>query len=486
MIELIDFFKKINTEVFLCGGLVRDFYMDTKGKLDIIKMPKEYFEDKDLDICSSVRPDDLIKHCKKYNIKHFYTENGKNHGTISICLDENIYEHTSFRKDISTDGRNAVVEFSDSLEDDAKRRDFTMNSLYINLFNGEIIDPNKGIWDINNKIIRFVGNTKDRILEDSLRIMRFFRFSITKNFGYTNRDLELIRGLSFLLTRVSEERIIKEMEKMLFDKNIIISTTSKKFKDLLVCFDDERILKKFPICCVINTMFKCKFYHPHHIRNNVLDHSLDILNRTKHFLKSNNDKFYQDNKTQLYMMYCALFHDFLKPANISWNPEKNHHQFIKHDSLDYITNIIPLRVLENMKISTKLKNLIKYTIQFHMRYWSVDIQDKKSIFKFCLKMRDKGMTEEDFRIIYPVIVSEAKHSSSIVEQRKKSKIIIEEFFKINKIFKETSLSDFLSESQLKNKKYFTRFVIAKNTIVKMKYIYNKVINGRDVKSILKG
>lgn len=146
-------------EVYFVGGCVRNALID---------MPVS-----DLDLSTNARPETVMTLAEKAGLKAIPT--GIEHGTITVVSDGRPYEITTFRKDIETDGRHAVVAFSDQLEEDAIRRDFTMNALYA-APDGTVIDPVGGRPDLHARHVRFINDPVARIKEDYLRILRFFRF----------------------------------------------------------------------------------------------------------------------------------------------------------------------------------------------------------------------------------------------------------------------------------------------------------------------
>ena len=129
----------------------------------------------DIDLAVNLNPNEISKIFKKNNIK-FY-ETGINHGTITALIDNKKFEITSLRKDVSTDGRHAKVEFSNDWYEDASRRDFTINSIYADI-DGNLFDPFDGKKDLKNGKIKFIGEDDKRIKEDYLRILRHVRFFI--------------------------------------------------------------------------------------------------------------------------------------------------------------------------------------------------------------------------------------------------------------------------------------------------------------------
>jgi poly(A) polymerase/tRNA nucleotidyltransferase (CCA-adding enzyme) len=171
--------------------------------------------DSDIDIATDLRPDTVITLAKAAGLHAVPT--GIDHGTITVVVNGTGYEVTSFRKDVETDGRRAVVVFSDHMEDDARRRDFTINALYATP-EGRVIDPLGGLPDIAAKRIRFIEDAEARIREDYLRILRFFRFSAwfaDPAHGFDADTLDAISRNAEGLDQLSAERIGAEMIKLL-------------------------------------------------------------------------------------------------------------------------------------------------------------------------------------------------------------------------------------------------------------------------------
>ena len=169
----------------------------------------------DIDISTDALPEQTMALASAAGLKAVPT--GIDHGTITIVVDDEPFEVTSFRKDVETDGRRAVVAFSDNIMDDALRRDFTMNAIYANA-DGTIIDPLNGLPDLLARHVRFIEDPDQRIAEDYLRILRFFRFTAQYGDPALGIDAEGLAacaaGLDGLKT-LAKERIGSEMRKIL-------------------------------------------------------------------------------------------------------------------------------------------------------------------------------------------------------------------------------------------------------------------------------
>jgi poly(A) polymerase len=168
----------------------------------------------DVDIATMLTPDVVTDRLREKGIKVVPT--GIEHGTVTAVADGIPYEVTTLRRDVSTDGRRAVVAFTDDWAADAARRDFTVNALYADI-DGNIYDPaGQGIGDIKARRIRFVGNAAQRVAEDYLRILRFFRFHLYYGQGAPDEDaLQACRAAADKISLLSRERITHEFLKIL-------------------------------------------------------------------------------------------------------------------------------------------------------------------------------------------------------------------------------------------------------------------------------
>tara|TARA_B100001123_G_scaffold450656_1_gene622781 strand:+ start:2009 stop:3295 length:1287 start_codon:yes stop_codon:yes gene_type:complete len=172
----------------------------------------------DIDLATSLEPREVIKKLNKEDIK--VIETGISHGTVTAILNKKKFEITTLRKDVSTDGRHANVEFTLNWKQDATRRDFTINAIYADI-EGRIFDPFNGISDLHNGKVEFIGSPEERIQEDYLRILRYFRFFT--QYSKTDYDQNTIRSIKKYingLNKISNERIFDELKKILKLKNV--------------------------------------------------------------------------------------------------------------------------------------------------------------------------------------------------------------------------------------------------------------------------
>lgn len=203
------------------GGCVRDSLLNRQIK--------------DIDIATVLKPEEVRRRVEAIGMKCYDT--GLKHGTVTVVGETNgvrdgTYEVTTLRRDVSTDGRHAEVEFTDSFKEDAMRRDFTINALYATIkldgyfryspdsTMGNIYDYAGGVEDLKNGIVRFIGNPEDRIEEDYLRILRYFRFHSRYGHEKDHASFDACVKFKKKLNELSGERIQTEMFN-LFEMNSV-------------------------------------------------------------------------------------------------------------------------------------------------------------------------------------------------------------------------------------------------------------------------
>jgi poly(A) polymerase len=182
------------------GGAVRDLLLNEQHS--------------DLDLATTHSPQEVVSRLEASGIKAVPT--GIEHGTITAVSSNTVVEVTTLRSDVSTDGRRATVAFTDDWKEDAARRDFTINALYADPFTGELFDYFGGIDDLKSRTVRFIGDPLQRIAEDHLRILRYFRFHA--RYGHGEPDPAAIAACCSRandLMALSRERIADELLKLL-------------------------------------------------------------------------------------------------------------------------------------------------------------------------------------------------------------------------------------------------------------------------------
>lgn len=187
-------------QVRVVGGAVRDTLLG----IDV----------EDIDLATPLLPEEVTRRAEKLGAKVVPT--GIAHGTVTVVYRDHIYEVTTLRRDVSTDGRRATVAFSEDWREDAGRRDFTINALYADPLTGEVHDYFDGLSDLKARQVCFIGDASARIAEDYLRILRYFRFHARFGegpldeaaFAAVSRDADRMKGLS-------RERVADELLKLL-------------------------------------------------------------------------------------------------------------------------------------------------------------------------------------------------------------------------------------------------------------------------------
>lgn len=168
---------------------------------------------KDIDLATTAEPAQTTRAARDAGLSVYPT--GAEHGTVTVVVDGQPFEVTTLRRDVATDGRHAVVAFSNNWNEDARRRDFTINALYASA-DGTIFDPEGGLEDLRKRRVRFIGDAIERIREDYLRILRFFRFSAAYGNGQLDpAGLKACHDMKHGLRFLSAERIHSELLRLL-------------------------------------------------------------------------------------------------------------------------------------------------------------------------------------------------------------------------------------------------------------------------------
>jgi poly(A) polymerase len=210
------------------GGIVRDTIL---GRPDMHS---------DIDLATELPPDEVMARAGAAGMSCYPT--GIAHGTVTVRHGQTTAEVTTLREDIKTDGRHAVVRFGSNWRADARRRDFTINALYASM-NGGFFDPLDGMDDLLNQRVRFIGDPDQRIAEDRLRVLRFFRFTASHGKEVCDPEgLAACQRAANGLGALSAERVGAEMMKMLSVQRVA-ATLAVMSKAGIVDFDVE-VLEK--------------------------------------------------------------------------------------------------------------------------------------------------------------------------------------------------------------------------------------------------
>lgn len=314
-------------KAYIVGGSVRDMILG--------RIPTDY------DITTDAVPDEI-----EDTFQDFKTINiGKNFGTIIICQEEGEVEITTFREEGSyIDGRRPEqVFFSNNIDDDLSRRDFTINAIAYNK-RENIIDPYNGIKDLREKVIKTVGDPKERFSEDYLRILRAVRFSTQLEFTIEEETFNAGKIYSKNINKVSVERIVDE-----FFKILLCKVPSKGM----------RLLEKIGL---LNTIFPELIpaigfdqKNPHH-EMDVYNHILCVLDNTPPVIQ---------------VRLAALFHDIAKPKLLTMDEDGVGH-FYGHDKQGVK---ITEEVLKRFKVSNDLRKKVCRLVKEHMNHHA-DFKEK--------------------------------------------------------------------------------------------------------------
>ena len=332
-------FEALNTysessEVRYVGGCVRK----------IIK--KETVDD--IDLATNLVPSEVCDALKKQNI-NFY-ETGIQHGTITAIIDDHKYEITSLRKDVSTDGRHAKVEFSSDWKEDAARRDFSINSIYSDK-DGNLFDPYNGKKDLESGNINFIGDSENRIKEDYLRILRYVRFFI--NYSNQSHDLNIIKKIKKNIggvSKLSSERLLDEFKKL---------TRSNAF---LKIFSDKISLELVEIIFPqLKNLENFKKLNSHAIDNLAKVDFIFLLSllivdgsdNTDYFLY----KFNISKKDQKRLKSIDFF--YKENVSIKNFNEKNFNKIFYYNGKQTVIDIINYKLFTSSKVEKKLLKLLE-------------------------------------------------------------------------------------------------------------------------------
>ena len=361
--EVEKIFKSISelsekSEVRYVGGCIRK----------IIKQE----EVDDIDLATNIEPKKVIEILKKNTID-FY-ETGLEHGTITARIKNQKFEITSLRKDISTDGRHARVEFSDNWYEDASRRDFTFNSIYADL-NGNLYDPFNGKKDLEIGEVKFIGDVDKRIKEDYLRILRYIRFFLNYSKVEHNSEIKkIIRQNINGLSKISSDRLLDELRKLVLSNNFL-----KLPKD---SFCLEIINLVFPQLKNIYLIKNLNEYARKNIeaQDFIFLISLMIIDETdnsEYFLY----KFNISNEDKKRIRF--LKNIFSKPLDKKIFSEKNLWKILYYNNSNFLNDLINFQIYRSKKIDKKLIKLkIFFSSQLPPKF---DVKARSLMEKFNLK-----------------------------------------------------------------------------------------------------
>tara|TARA_Y100000590_G_scaffold413829_1_gene510085 strand:+ start:28 stop:1299 length:1272 start_codon:yes stop_codon:yes gene_type:complete len=324
-----------HSEIRYVGGCVRKILNDEK------------FDD--IDLATNINPND-VKECLKDNNIKFY-ETGIEHGTITANIEKKNYEITSLRKDILTDGRHAIVEFTYNWNEDASRRDFTINCIYADK-DGNLFDPYDGLRDLKNGIVNFIGNPDKRIKEDYLRILRYIRFFLNYSKEKHQKNIKKIIKQNIKgVINLSKERLLIELKKIIDLKNLIKLSNDEFCKEIvLLIFPQLKNLDKFK---KINNNLKSI------IKNKDFIFLLSILiidetDNSEYFLF----KFNVSNENKNRIRF--LKENYIRNSNYNIFTKEYLQKIFYFNGRLYLEDLIDFHLIKSNRINKKIFNLRKY------------------------------------------------------------------------------------------------------------------------------
>tara|TARA_B100001057_G_scaffold465859_1_gene522386 strand:+ start:51 stop:1313 length:1263 start_codon:yes stop_codon:yes gene_type:complete len=270
----------------------------------------------DIDIATTLNTDEIKERFKNTNFK--IVDTGVKHGTVTLVTDQFKLEITTLRKDVETDGRHAQVEYISDWHLDSERRDFTINAIYLDI-NGKFFDPQNGITDLQNNNVKFIGDPQKRIEEDYLRIIRFIRFKIMYDSKVETSTSQVIKLSLNGIKKISKERILVELLKILDLKKFINLNENKYLKEIFsLIFPEFHSFERLDRLKKINNNLYIEknillavllidkkdnheyFAHKYNIANNIKE-DLNSLARDLRLLRENNDFFGKDLEKNIYL-----------------------------------------------------------------------------------------------------------------------------------------------------------------------------------------
>ena len=284
------------------GGCVRKYL--SNDKID------------DIDIATILSAEEIKEKFKDTSLK--IIETGIKHGTITLVSKKHKLEITTLRKDVETDGRHAEVEYIDDWKLDSERRDFTINAIYLDIY-GKIFDPQMGAVDLKNNNVKFIGDPHKRIEEDFLRIIRFVRFKIMYDSKVEATTNNAIKQNLIGIKKISKDRILVELFKILNLKSFINLNESTYLKEIFnLIFPEFANLKRLERLKKILNSSKINlnlllaillidkdsnheyFCHKYNVSNDIKD-DLNLLAKNLKLLQNNKDFFTKDIEKFIYL-----------------------------------------------------------------------------------------------------------------------------------------------------------------------------------------
>ena len=335
-IKIIKQLKAAGHEAYWAGGCVRDILMGIK--------PKDY------DIVTSAKPDEIEDILEKT------IPIGKEFGVILALQDGHEYEVATFRSDSGySDGRRPdAVEFT-NIEEDAKRRDFTINAMYYDPLEDKVLDFQGGQKDIEAGLVRFVGDPETRVLEDHLRVLRAVRFKNTFDFQYHPDTYKAVKKHADKINGIANERIQNELNKMIIDKK-----RAEAFEDM----EDLGLLQiLLPEIQAMKGLAQPAEYHK---EGDVFDHTMQAIASIP-------------EGEPLSIYWAVLLHDVGKINTFTLEER------IRFDGHAEESKVLSAEILKRLRFGKTFIKKIQWLVEHHMSVFNVLDMPKATRMKWFLK-----------------------------------------------------------------------------------------------------
>lgn len=374
VVEILNKFEKNKFKAYIVGGAVRDYLLG--------------YDINDYDIATDAKPEEVTEIFEKV------IPTGVKYGTVTLVYNNKNYEITTFRKDLDyiNNRKPDKVVYSEDIDEDIKRRDFTINSLYCDS-KGRIRDKYFGVKDIKSKIIRTIGNPDERFKEDALRMIRAVRFMATLSFKIEEKTKNSIVKNHQLIENVSAERIKTE-----FDRILLSNNPGEGIRTLT----DTNLMKY-----IIPELYKTVDFDQHskYHDKNVYDHTIAVV---------------ENIEPKLDLRLAALLHDISKPESFTLDEEleghfKGHHIKSADKSVE---------ILKRLRYDNKTVENVRILIRYH---YLKDISIKEKGVKRFINNVGKERLDDIFKLNIADIKGKADMRSidKVYNLQKKCKEILE-------------------------------------------------------------
>lgn len=355
-LQIVETLKKAGHTAYLAGGCVRDMLLGI--------LPKDF------DIATSATPEEIEKLLKKT------VPVGKDFGVMLAIKNGHSFEIATFRSDSDqSDGRRPKEVHFSTAEVDAQRRDFTINALFFDPTNEEIIDYVEGQKDLENKLVRFIGDPEKRIKEDHLRLLRAVRFKNVYGFQYHPQTYSAIKSGAHLIKDISSERIADELNKIIISPN-----AGQAFEEL---YEVGLLQHIIPELCLLKGLAQPLQYHT---EGDVWDHSLMALKALTEEAPEDHLQSQEPIENPFFveitlaLRWATLLHDIGKYDTFQIDAER-----IRYNQHAEVGSEIAKKILRRLKFPLKITNRVCWLIHHHMMVFDIQKMNDSARRRWFLK-----------------------------------------------------------------------------------------------------